>query len=386
MSGNMITVALELKNQNVKEELERIILSVGGFTIKPPDKEEHCDLWIMEIDNHVNGTFNMLHSLKESGKIREFFLTSTCTQADVLINALRAGAKEFFQQPLREDEVISSLLKFKEQMKDVPEIQDQVKRGKIINVVGSKGGVGTTTVAVNLAASLNELKDVRSVVVIDMNLLFGEVPLFLDTKTSLNWGEVAKNISRVDPTYLMSVLARHSSGIYVLPSPTDIYGINYTSPDIIDQLMDMMRKEFDYIVIDNGQSLDIISQKLLEISDMVLLVSILSLPCLINVKRLLENFWNLGYPREDRVRIVMNRYQKNSVLSVREAETGLGRKISWLIPNDYTTTMSAINQGKVLSSIAGNSEISRNFSEFAADLINSGEKKKEKRSFFGLRL
>ncbi|HBH61370.1 MAG TPA: cobyrinic acid a,c-diamide synthase [Nitrospiraceae bacterium] len=382
MSENMITVRLELKNDAIKEELERIISSVGGYSIRKTNGSGYCDLLVMEVSDRVNGEFDFVSSLKKSGKVGEVFLTSSSTESDVLIHALRTGAKEFFPQPLRQDEVASSLIKFRDQMKDAPMNLRRVKRGKIINVIGSKGGVGTTTVAVNLAASLNDLEDVKSVAVIDMNLIFGEVPLFLDVKTAFNWGEVAKNISRLDSTYLMSVLAKHPSGVYILPSPTDVNGENYATPEIIEQLLDVMVNEFDFIIVDNGQSLNQISRKILELSDTVLLVSILSLPCLINVKRLLETFWNLGYPREDRVKIVMNRYHKNSVLSINEAEEGTGKEISWLIPNDYNTSMSAINQGKVISSIMNKSEISSSFRDLALALMDKNESKKGKKGFW----
>jgi len=385
MSEKEISVRLELKNESVKEQFERIISSVGGYSFRDSGRNSYCDLLIMDIGMTVNGEFELVRSLKDSGAVREVFLTSANTQSEVLIDALRSGAKEFFTLPLNEREIISSLLRFRDQIRHVPAIQDRVKRGKIINVIGSKGGVGTTTVAVNLAASLNELKEVDSVAVMDMNLIFGEVPLFLDVKTAFNWGEIAKNISRVDSTYLMSCLARHPSGVCILPSPTDINGKNNATPDIIAQLMDIMRKEFDFVVIDNGQSLNSISQKVLELSDMVFVVSILSLPCLINVKRLMETFWNLGYPGEERVRIVMNRFVKNSVLSLKEAEEVLKREISWFIPNDYNTTMSAINQGKMISSIGNKTEISRNINKLALSLIDRDEKKKEKRSLFGLK-
>ncbi len=378
----MITVRLELKNDAIKEELERIISSVGGYSIRKTNGSGYCDLLVMEVSDRVNGEFDFVSSLKKSGKVGEVFLTSSSTESDVLIHALRTGAKEFFPQPLRQDEVASSLIKFRDQMKDAPMNLRRVKRGKIINVIGSKGGVGTTTVAVNLAASLNDLEDVKSVAVIDMNLIFGEVPLFLDVKTAFNWGEVAKNISRLDSTYLMSVLAKHPSGVYILPSPTDVNGENYATPEIIEQLLDVMVNEFDFIIVDNGQSLNQISRKILELSDTVLLVSILSLPCLINVKRLLETFWNLGYPREDRVKIVMNRYHKNSVLSINEAEEGTGKEISWLIPNDYNTSMSAINQGKVISSIMNKSEISSSFRDLALALMDKNESKKGKKGFW----
>lgn len=386
MSVNNISVKLDMKNHHIEEELEKIISSIGGYSIRNSSNQGSCDLLVMELDKSINGEFDLIKSLKESGTVREVFLTSSNTEPDILINALRAGATEFFPQPLRQEEVASSLLKFRERINENPDGRRKIKRGKIINVIGSKGGVGTTTVAVNLAASLNELKDVKSVAVIDMNLIFGEVPLFLDMKPVFNWGEVAKNISRLDLTYLMSVLAKHPSGVYVLPSPTEVNGENYATPEIIGQVLDLMVREFDFIVVDNGQSLNNISLKILELSDTIFLVSIPSLPCLINVKRLLETFWNLGYPPEDRVKIVMNRYHKNSVLSIKEAEEGIGKKISWLIPNDYNTTMSAINQGRVISSIMDHSEISSNFKDLALTLMNRSEIKKEKKGFWSWKI
>ena len=91
--------------------------------------------------------------------------------------------------------------------------------------MGSKGGVGTTTIAVNLATSLHELKGSPSVVLVDMNPLLGEIPLFLNIKASFDWGELVKNINRVDSTFLMSILAKHTSGIYVLPAATALDGV-----------------------------------------------------------------------------------------------------------------------------------------------------------------
>jgi pilus assembly protein CpaE len=328
MNEKKISVRLELKSPQIKGEFEQLISSIHGYQVKNSGYPGHCDLLIMELGDHVNGEFDLFRSLKASGEISEVFLTSSNTNPSILIEALRAGAKEFFTQPLNREDVTASLLKFKDQMEDAPIVPHKTKKGKIINVIGGKGGVGTTTVAVNIAASLNELENDKSVALIDMNLVFGEIPLFMDIKTSFNWGEVAKNISRLDPTYLMSVLAKHHSGVYILPSPTDFNGVTYTNPDIIEQLLATMRSEFDYIVIDNGQSLNEISRKILELSDTVLLVSIPTLPCLTNVKRLLETFWKLGYPQGERVKIIMNRSHKKSMISTKEAEEGIGEKIS----------------------------------------------------------
>ena len=88
---------------------------------------------------------------------------------------------------------------------------DTFKSGKIINVIGSKGGVGTTTVAVNLAVSMAEKKSVGSVALIDMNLLFGDIPLFLEIEPKYNWSEITKNISRLDATFLKNILSQSKS-------------------------------------------------------------------------------------------------------------------------------------------------------------------------------
>jgi pilus assembly protein CpaE len=122
-----------------------------------------------------------------------------------------------------------------------------------------------------------------------------------------------------------------------------------------------------------------LSLKILELADMALLMSILSLPCLINARRLLETFTTLGYPPRERVRVVINRYQKKSGISMREAEEGIQGKISWRIPNDFQTAMSSINQGKLVMDISKKSELARGFMEMAAgiekDLSRTGKEK-----------
>lgn len=383
MDDNVILIRFEIKQEKVREDLEEVISSTEGFDLQKTGTPLPCDLLILEIGEDPKKEFQLIHKIQDSGVAREIFLTSSSLEPNLLLQALRAGAKEFFPQPIKKEEVKDALLKFKERREKVKFDGEKKKRGKIIDVIGSKGGVGNTTLAVNVATSLIESAGSPLVALIDMNLLFGEIPIFLNIESGFNWGEVARNISRLDSTYLMSILYKHSSGVYVLPSPTGLDGVNVATPEIIEMLLGLMRNVFDYIVIDGGQALDDTSLKILEMTDTVLLVAILSLPCLTNVKRLLWIFQKLGYPQQDIIKIIINRHhKKKSVISLKEAEESINQKIFWFVPNDYPTTMSAINQGKTLSSVAPGAEVSRNLKELASHLLEKGGEEKGKGRFW----
>jgi len=381
MPQDVISVRLQVQNQTAHEELKTVISSAKGFHLQNGEPSKHCNLLILEIGEDVERELQMIHDFHTSGAADSIFVTSPRFESDLLIQVLRAGVKEFLAQPIRKEELLSALVKLRERNASLAGIAENKKRGKIIHVIGGKGGVGTTTVAVNLSAMLTELGSPRSVVLIDMNLLFGEIPIFLDLKSDFDWGEVVKNISRVDATFLKSILVDHPSGICVLPSPTTLDGMNVATPKIIASLLDVMKETFDFIVIDGGQSLGDISLKILEMSDAVLVVSILNLPCLSNVKRLLWTFQKLGYPQKEHVKIVMNRYHKKSLISLSEAEQSIGQEIFWQIPNDFQTTMSAINQGKLLSSVDTGADINKNFRMLASSFIKREEQDREKKGF-----
>ena len=377
-----ISVRLEVKTPRVREELERLIFSLEGFRPDRSDPFRSCDLLILEIGEDLKQEFQIIQSLQSSRAVGAIFLTSPRLEPQVLIEALRAGAKEFFSQPINAEEVRSALLKLKEGGSRASSGGERKRKGKIIQVIGSKGGVGVTTVAVNLAAALAEVDKSRKVALMDMNLIFGEVPIFLDIKSSFDWGEVVKNISRVDSTLLQSVLFKHPSGISVLTSPTGLDGMNPATPEILEKLLAAMQEIFDFIVIDGGQSIDELSLKILEMANQVLLVASLSLPCLTNVKRLLWSFEKMGYPWQEKTKIIINRHQKNSLISLKEAEQSLNHKIFWQIPNDFQTTMAAINQGKLLFQVGNGAEICKNVRELAASFNGKGMAVREKTGFW----
>jgi pilus assembly protein CpaE len=167
----------------------------------------------------------------------------------------------------------------------------------------------------------------------------------------------------------MNVLSKHSSGVHILPSPSYLNGHPPATPGIMQNLLTLMKKTFDYVIIDGGQSLDAPSLKVIEMSEHVLLITLLNLPCLSNTNKLTKSLSNVDIVPKDRIKIVINRFLKKSDLSIKEAEESVGSDIFWQIPNDYKTTMSAINQGKALNDISPKAPITRNLTELADSLL-----------------
>ena len=220
MSIRNKTVRLEIKNDKIRFQIATVISSMEGFLIQRGDDPLPPDILVLEMGDDPAQDFEYLERTKAAGGAREFFLTSKTVSPDVLIQALRMGVKEFFSQPVNEAEVRAALSKIRDgAATPSPAASGPQRKGQIINVFGGKGGVGTTTIAVNLADSMARLEPTPAVALIDMNRLFGEVPLFLGMDHVFSWVDVSKNIVRLDSTYLSGILYRHRSGLRALSVP-----------------------------------------------------------------------------------------------------------------------------------------------------------------------
>jgi pilus assembly protein CpaE len=377
-----IFVKLEIKTSSVRNDIEGIIATFQGVAILRPEDARRADLLIYELGAQVENDFQLIESLKNVNLVGEVFLTAKDPDPELLMRAIKIGAKEFLSQPLDAKQITQAIEAFKKKAEDAKP-KEAIKFGRILTLMGSKGGVGTTTLAVNLATEFAEEKRRNSVVLVDMNRLYGEIPLFLEIKPKYNLGEITKHISRLDPTFLMDILSKHHSGVYVLPSESYWKEGEKTTPKIMERILTLLKRMFDYIIIDAGTSITDSSIKAFEMSDLIFIVSVLSLPCLANTSKLLTSLNEIGYPQRERIKVIINRYVKQSELTLKDASEGIKKDIYWTIPNDYKTTMNAINQGLPLSSVASHSPINKSLQELVATISGKQETAKhEKGSLF----
>jgi pilus assembly protein CpaE len=177
------------------------------------------------------------------------------------------------------------------------------------------------------------------------------------------------NIGRLDATYLKGILSKHQSGLHILASPSYLNGDKPATPEAVAEMIALFQRMYDFVVIDGGQTLDPISLKILEMSDKILLVSLLNLSCVSNASKILKSLVSRGTVPKENVRIIINRCQKNADLPLSDAEKSLGKEVFWQIPNDYKTTMSAINNGRPLIEIASKAAVTNAIVDLTHDLI-----------------
>jgi pilus assembly protein CpaE len=372
MAEDIRFIKLNIKNTELILKFKNILRDFKEFKLVDTDDPRRPDLLVLDIEKNPETTLDKIESTIITEKVDEVFVLSNYTDSNTLMRAMRIGIKEFIPLPVDNREITEALKRFLER-NQVKVVTEYKKPGKIITILGSKGGVGTTTIAVNLAVALSDIKKGDSIALIDLNFAFGEIPLFLDISPKFHWGEITKNINRLDNTFLVNIFSDYQQNLKILPSPAYLNGHKSASPEVMQRILGQMTTMFDYILIDGGQSQDDSILKAIQMSESVLMVSILSLPCLNNTQKIITSLTDLGYSEQKNIKFVINRYTLKSEIPISDAEKGVGKEVFWKIPNDYKTTMAAINQGKPLKVVAPGSAIAKNFSELAEKILEDDE-------------
>jgi pilus assembly protein CpaE len=258
-----------------------------------------------------------------------------------------------------------------------------VRGPQIITVTGAAGGVGCTTLAVNLATSLASTREDETIL-LDFDLMFGSVDACLDIIPDNTVYNVVQNIDRLDLTLLKRSMTRHSSGLYVLPHPVALEDAAKVDPETLRRLLGLLKAAFPRLVIDTSKGLQSSDFVAFEMSDVILLVIALDLTCLRNSARLLNLFKQFEGMAE-RVKLVVNRAGSvESEISLKKAEETLKMPISWQIPMAVKPFQNARIRGVPLGEVASGTRPHQAILEIARALRPpvSGDAEKPRKGLF----
>lgn len=285
---------------------------------------------------------------------------------ELIIEVMRAGAKEFVPVPIIKNEFFEAIKKL------VTEMNEPVKKNKckIISVFSNKGGIGKTSLATNLALELAKITK-ENIALIDLNFQMGDITTFLDLKPSFNISYMLENLDKINETFLLSTLERYkSTSLYVLADPPYFKQADNIQPRQITRLFNTLKETFSYIIVDAEASFDGKNIAALDNSDLIMLVTVANLPALRNTQRCLELFEKLGYDKE-KIKIVVNRYMENDEIKEGDIEKVLSKDIYWKIPNNYFAIMSAINKGIPVSDVNDTTNVSQSYKKLAQQISDN---------------
>ena len=303
----------------------------------------------------------------------------------VLRAALRTGFKDVLDAPLTKAQ-ITEATSFIGELRDQGEAppQRKLKIGKVITIMSPKGGAGKTMTATNVALTLAHWSEPEKVVILDADLQFGDICISLQIDPRHTIVDVAREIDKLDEPLLSSLLSRHSTEMRVLAAPLEPSLADEVSTQVLVKTLGMLKRMFDYIVIDTAPFLDEPVLSILERSDKVLLVVDMDLPSVKNAKLALDTLRLIKFPFE-KINLVLNRVNSKARLDIDELERSLGLEVMAAISSDKLVPR-AVNEGEPVVSLYPRSRVARDLRGVArlvvdsADVKNVPEDQKKKRS------
>ncbi len=300
------------------------------------------DIGIVALDSSPDKAVSLIGRVARESPTASILAISSSTDGNLILRAMRAGAKEFLTQPLRLEDLVAALDRIGAQRRGGPESHN--RSCTVIAVAGSTGGVGSTSVAVNLGCSLAQHES-NSVALLDLDMSLGDADVLLDTIPDYTLIDVAQNVERLDFSLLKRSLTKHSSGLFLLPRPVQMEDAAHISPEDLQRVIGLLKATFTHLILDLSKSYNPIDRMAMQSADHVLVVTQLDLPCLRNVVRLMASFAEMDGIL-DKVKILVNRYGlETGQISLKKAQDTIGREIFWKLPNDYRTMVEVRNNG-----------------------------------------
>jgi len=289
------------------------------------------------------------------------FAVGSLNQPQIIVNAMRAGAREFIERPATTTDLLEAFVRLSAAQRRV---RQEGPRGKVFSVINAKGGNGATTVAVNLALALQASHGQTALV--DLAPL-GHTALHMNLKPAFTVADAMRNLHRMDSSLLESFMTRHSGGLQLLAGSNVPAAVDPSTAEFV-RLFDMLVTHYRYVVVDTSSRFDAASRLIANLSEIVLLVACSDVASLWSAARVQQYLGETG--GRERVRLVLNRFRKVPGFSETDAEAAVGAKLLWRVPNQYFAVSTAIDRGTPVME-QRNTEIARAFTGLAHELTRN---------------
>jgi pilus assembly protein CpaE len=389
LGADILSVAVIGPEQQGRKAVAKAVVSFHAGPIRefssypelddlPKLLKSEFDVIIVELDTNPEHALDLVEHI--CGQVSATIMVySAHTDSELLVRCMRAGAREFLTQPIAPSTIAEAMVRAS--VRRPAHRPAKQAEAKLLMFIGAKGGAGVSTLAANFAVALSQGSRQRTAL-LDLNLPLGNTAIDLGLTASLSALDALRNLERLDSHFLSTVMVKHSSGLSVLAAP-DHYSPLDIREDSIEKLVNVVRQDFDYVVVDAGAGIGLVGRALLSAATTVYLILQVSLPELRNANRIVSEYFQSGTPQ---LEIVLNRFNPRSVEIDEEAITkALTMPAKWRVPSDYVAVRKAQNLASPI--VLESSPISQAIRQMAGGAPGYSptvEAKKKKFSIFGL--
>ena len=272
-------------------------------------------------------------------------LVGSPASAPELLDLMRSGVSDYLPKPLENGSLVAALERATRGLTHSALDPSGGKQGRVIGLLGPKGGTGVTTLATNLGIKLRQLTEAE-ILLADLNAELGTASILLGVRPRYNFVELVKNLHRMDEDLLRSYVTKHESGLGFLPSPLTARDLEGVTKQRINATMKLLKADHDHVVLDLGNAMTPLAQTALGMCDEVVIVITPEVPCLRNAKRMLPTVAQSVPGGERSLRFVVNRYDSKTDISLGQIRDTLGKDVSRALPKVDAEAMEAANVGR----------------------------------------
>ncbi len=347
-----------------EDDIEVVDYAENGLIAIEKVRELDPDVVLMDINMPVMDGLTATQRLRAEFPRTQIVIVTVQDDAHYMRQAMRAGVADFVAKPVGADELADAIRRAYSKIPTEPVAPPSGASaptpvmpgygfgqphaaGRVITVLGLKGGVGKTTIAVNLGVALARANPDKKVLIVDTNLYFGDVAVFLNTRGQHNVSNMlsmAESPEDIDPTVVDSILLAHESGVKLLIAPPNPSDVSFpTSPTPLINMVDYLKTRFDYIIVDTGTYFDNMLSGAIQVADRFLLITTATMPAVKDARLMLNELRSNGYS-VDQVILVVNQFERTSRITPEQIVNYLKCPTTHVIPFDSIAN-EALNRG-----------------------------------------
>lgn len=373
--SNVVRLAIVDPNDASRNSLKTLLLGIETVWLEAECsryeffsevvEQTQPDIALISLDASPQQGLDLVATIAHAHPGCHALAVSSSQEGSLILRAMRNGAKEFLSFPLQVDDFLAAL----ERLQFTTQTSTKGKRAcRVMTVCGASGGVGCTSLAINLGCIFAKNPD-NTVAIIDLDLSLGDADVWLDIIPDYTILDISENISRLDFSLLKRSLTKHDTGAFLLPRPLQLNDKPIITSEQLHRIITLLKTSFTHVLIDISKGFNSLDLEAISLSDDCLLVTQLDLAALRNVVRVIQFLEEREHG--DRVRIVVNRVGlEDSQISLNKALQTIGKEVFWQIPNEYAIMVESRNNGIPLIVESPRAKLTRSIVQLAEKLDN----------------